>query len=62
MATTPKPKPLTTRHALIIFLAMITAVAAGLLLYISIHSTALSILTAGGALVTSWRFYDEIIA
>jgi hypothetical protein len=62
MPTPPKPKPLTLRYALILLLALITAVTTGVLLYLSIHSTALSILTAGGALAASWRFYDDIIA
>lgn len=61
MPHSPQPKPLTIRYALILLLAVITAVTAGALLYLSAHSTALSILTAGGALTASWRFYDEII-
>jgi hypothetical protein len=61
MPTPPKPKPLTIRYALILLLALITALTAGFLVYLSIHSAVLSILTAGSALVTSWRFYDDII-
>lgn len=48
------------RYALILLLALITAVATGFLLYFSIHSTAFSILTAGSVLAASWRFYDDI--
>lgn len=57
-----QPKPLALRYALILLLVLITAVTAGCLLYLSVHSTALSILTAGGALTAAWRFYDDIIA
>lgn len=62
MPIPPTPKPLTIRYALILLLALITAVTAGSLLYLSIHSVALSILTAGGAFAASWHFYDDIIA
>jgi len=62
MPTPPKPnKPLTIRYALILLLALITAMTAGFLLYLAAHSAALSILTAGGALAAAWRFYDDII-
>ena len=57
-----KSKPLTTRYALILLLALVTAVAAGFLLYLAVCSVALSVLTAGGTFVASWRFYDDIVA
>lgn len=62
MPTPPKPKPLTIRHALILLLALITAVTAGFLLYLAVHSVALSILATSGTLAASWRFYNDIIA
>jgi len=55
------PKPLTPRSALILLLALITAIATGSLLYQAIQLTALSIITGGAAFAASWRFYDEII-
>jgi hypothetical protein len=61
MPTPLKPKPLTIRHALILLLALITAVTAGFLLYLAVRSVALSVLTAGGTLTASWRFYNDII-
>ena len=61
MLTPRKPKPLTIRYALILLLALITAVTAGFLLYLAGHSVALSVLTAGGTFAASWRFYDDII-
>jgi hypothetical protein len=62
MPTSPEPKPLTSRHALILLLALITAVTAGFLLYLALHFVALSILAAGGTLAASWYFYNDIIA
>lgn len=61
MPTPGKPKPLTIRDTLILLLALITAVTAGVLVYLAVRSVALAILTGGGTFAASWRFYDDMI-
>jgi hypothetical protein len=54
-------KPFTVRDALVLLLALITAVAAGWLFYAATRSVPLAILTGGAAFAAAWKFFDSLI-
>jgi heme A synthase len=54
-------KPISTRSAVIMALALLVAIGAGLLTYLSERSLPASVLTAGGAWAAAVVFFNTII-
>lgn len=67
MSKTPKAGPTgpagsdATRTALVCLLALLTALAAGTLVYTATWSISLACLAGGATLAKAWRFYDWLI-
>jgi hypothetical protein len=54
-------KPLTIRSALILLIAALCAVAAGVLFWLASGSGPIAVLTGAGAFGASWTFFDRMI-
>ncbi|MGW4130897.1 hypothetical protein [Amycolatopsis japonica] len=54
-------KAFSVRTALVLLLALVVAVAAGLLFHTAVAEVGLSVLTGGAAFASAWRFFDGII-